>query len=93
MSLYYIEHVPTQRLYTPNNGTFRTGRNWRKNKAVYYSDANDAVSEVVNLVEKHRSGEQPLRIRSYGGYDVARAEDAVGDGYIRERDFRVVELN
>lgn len=94
MSLYYIEHVPTQRLYTPNtNGNFRTGRNWRKNNAVLFTNKNDAINEVVSLVENHRSGAEPLRIRSYGGFDSARPEDSVGDGYIRERDFRVVEFD
>lgn len=92
MNLYCIEHVPTKRLYTPNNGTFRDGRNWRRNKAVFYNDATDASAEVINMVEKHRSGEKALRIRTFGGYDCARPEDAVGDGYIRDRDFRVVEI-
>lgn len=93
MALYAIQHVPTQRFYTPNdNGQFRTGRNWRKNKAVFYSDENDAVNEIVSIVGEHRAGNKQLRIRGYGGYDAARAEDVVGDGYIRDRDFRVVEV-
>lgn len=93
MNLYAIEHIPTKRLYTPNdNGAFRDGRNWRKSKAVYYSDASDAVNEIVSLVDQHRAGIKPLRIRGFGGYDAARPEDIVGDGYIRDRDFRVVEL-
>ena len=93
MNLYCIQHVPTNRLYTPNNGTFKTGRNWRKSKAVLFTDEQDAANEVERLIENHRSGEERLRIRTYGGYDVARPEDSVGDGYIRERDFRVLELN
>jgi hypothetical protein len=92
MSLYCIEHIPTKRFYTPNNGSFRPGRNWRKNKAVLYTDLNDAENERNILLEKHRSGEQLLKIRSYGGYDSATPEDSVGDGYIRERDFRVTKI-
>jgi hypothetical protein len=92
MQLYYIEHVPTQRLYTPNSGTFRAGRNWRKNNAVMFTKEDEAINEAISLVENHRSGAEPLRIRTYGGFDCARPEDAVGDGYIRERDFRVVEF-
>ncbi len=92
MSLYYIQHVPTQRLYTPNNGQFRPGRNWRKSEGVFYTNSTDAVNEIDRILERHRSGEERLRIRTYGGYDAPRWEDAVGDGYIRERDFRVVRL-
>ncbi|USV41064.1 hypothetical protein [Xanthomonas phage BUDD] len=92
MTLYAIKHIPTNRFYTPNTaGAYRAGRNWRKNKGVLFTDVNDAVNEVNTLIENHRNGET-LRIRTYGGYDVARAEDAVGDGYIRERDFRVVAV-
>ncbi|WEM34400.1 hypothetical protein [Xanthomonas phage X1] len=94
MALYAIKHIPTNRFYTPNtSGAFRTGRNWRKGKGVLFTDKADAVNEVVSLINKHRNGEEQLRIRTYGGYDVARAEDAVGDGYIRDRDFSVVDVN
>jgi len=92
MTLYAIEHVPTRRFYTPNNGTFRAGRNWRRTEGVLYTNEQDAINEAVRIVEAHRYGDEPLRIRGYGGYDAARPEDAIGDGYIRERDFRVVAI-
>lgn len=91
MTLYYIEHIPTKKFYSPNTGIYRTGRNWRRQKGVLYTDENEAVAEVQNLVNKHRTGEQKLRIRGYGGYDASNAGDVIGDGYIRERDFRVGE--
>lgn len=91
MKLYAIEHVPTKRFYTPNTGQFRNGRNWRKNKAVLFTDLEDASSTARTLVQNHRDGLETLRIRAYGGYD-SRPEDAVGDGYIRDRDFRIVSV-
>lgn len=93
MDLFYIEHIPTKRFYSPNtNGQFRAGRNWRRSKAVFYNDLNEAENELDTLVDMHRSGEQQLRIRNFGGFDATRWEDSVGDGYIRERDFRIVQL-
>lgn len=80
MSYFYIEHIPTGRKFTPNDDKlFRNGRNWRRTKATLMPDADEAFARLERTLESHRSGEKPLKIRDW-------------NGYIRERDFRVVEI-
>lgn len=80
MSYCYIEHIPTGRKFTPNESKlFRNGRNWRKSMATLMPSYDEAQTRLEMTLDAHRTGEQPLKIRDW-------------DGYIRERDFRVVEL-
>lgn len=92
-TLYAIKHTPTNRFYTPNtSGLYRAGRNWRKQNGVLFSDRSDAENELTTLLISHRTGEERLRIRTFGGFDSARPEDSVGDGYVRDRDFSIAEI-
>lgn len=79
----YIEHIPTQRKYTPvtekTNEFFRGGRNWRRTKGTMFADAVEADWELNRILHAHREGENRIRIRDW-------------EGRIRQRDFRVVEV-
>ena len=81
MSHFYIEHIPTGRKFTPNDDkSFRNGRNWRKSKATLIPGENEAYERLFRTLDQHQSGEKKLTIRDW-------------DGYIRERDFKVVQAN
>lgn len=79
MSYFYIEHIPTGRKFSPNDDkSFRNGRNWRKTKATLIPDQGEAYDRLYRTLDAHQNGEKKLKIRDWYGY-------------IRERDFRVVE--
>lgn len=80
MPYYYIEHKPSKRKYTPNEGRFQNGRNWRKSKATLYPAWEEAFRVMNIAIDQHVWNEKPLKIRDW-------------NGAIRERDFRVVEVN
>lgn len=74
--MYYIEHKPTQRFYTPDLGQFdKAGRNWRKTLGTSYPTENDAAVALDSVLNSHYN-EKPLRIRDH-------------HGYIRQRDFAI----
>ena len=78
---FYIEHIPTKRKFSPNDDkSFRNGRNWRKSKATLIPGEIEAYDRLDRTLSQHQSGEKRLKIRDW-------------DGYIRERDFRVVAVN
>ena len=81
MSHFYIQHIPTGKMFTPNDDrAFRNGRNWRKTKATLIPGEIEAYERLYRTLDAHKSGEKPLAIRDW-------------NGYIRERDFRVVAAN
>lgn len=74
--MYYIEHKPTQRFYTPDMGQFdKAGRNWRKTMGTIFPTEHDADTALDTVLNSHYN-EKPLRIRDY-------------NGYVRHRDFAV----